>query len=229
MMNHSIFFLLLALALCGCSSTPEMATPEPVSDSVSQDGVPLVVVIDAPTADKGTSFGPHRWTYNGYTASHVLSTISAGPITVADDKDKVIDFEFRFPDMTTEEARPIAIQAISDAVGGKLESAEVSQTYYHMTCGALPVTEHIPGDEEGTKWSVHNEQAAAYEISLEELQELLEKYREELFTAAPDAACKVSIKLDILAPLANLSEKLRAQAGVQLEEKQRQVMGYTVN
>ncbi|WP_157975934.1 hypothetical protein [Lewinella sp. IMCC34191] len=194
--------------------------PAPVEESQS---VPDIQESTLPRNSRGTASGDNLMQYRGYPASYVLEQLSGMPVTYNLDDDPRIDFYYVYPELTTEEAKKVAVQKLVEFVGGQAREIPVATAGYLLqpTDAFGQVSEKDLGLE-GTIKSVHNSEVGATELSLESLAELLNTHRQEKFFV-DDTACCTNVRFDSDDAVIELRKQLLATAGVRLKSTERKV------
>ncbi|MGB3798520.1 MAG: hypothetical protein WA952_01825 [Lewinella sp.] len=185
--------------------------------------VPDIQETTLPTHSRGTAFGEHLMQYRGYPVSYVLEQVSDWPVTYELDNDPRIDFYYQYPELSTEEAKKVAIQKLADFVGGRLEEIESPTTGYLLertpTFGKVTAADL---DLTGVAKSVENNTVAATQVSMSGLADLLNEHRPEPFFANDDACC-VNVRFVSDDSVKKLRNQLLSTAGVRLQAVERSV------
>lgn len=183
-------------------------------------GVPKVEILEKRGNGIGSSSGPNLWSFTGYKASLVLSQVSDDVVVeVVEEKDKLINFYYHFPDLTKEEAKDLAIRAISKALRCVVDTSEVVLPVYEISCSEVGTSKSTEEAMTGAKLLVENGRATTYGITLFEVEELLNKHRHERFSAVRDDSCLVSVDIDLGASIVALTDSLYAQSGIKIVRK----------
>ncbi|PPK88222.1 hypothetical protein CLV84_1187 [Neolewinella xylanilytica] len=219
-MLRTLYLLLSIPLLLLLSSSPAVPDDNPAT--------PVITETTLPPFSHGTASGDNMMQFRGYTVSHVLSELTSLPVDYRLEEDPRIDFNYAYPDLSTEEATKVAIRALVEFVGGRVAGMFTTTPGYLLE--ASPTIGKRSAEDlglSGTGKKVENNRVGASELSLSELAALLNAYRPEGFYAEDDACC-VSVLFPADASLEALEQGLLETAGVRLRAGKPMVTGLRV-
>ena len=193
------------------------------------DTEPVISKTTLPRHSTGSAAGDNMMQYRGFTVSYVLQELSDVPVEYLPKEDPRIDFEYHYPDLSTPEARRVAIRALADFVGAQIE--EVRDPAAGFVLEASSEFGKIAPDDPslaGVNKRVENGKVTATRLSLSELADLLNEYRKERFVAPEDDSCCATVLFKVKSSVKQLEESLLETARVKLRSGADVVTGLRV-
>ena len=188
-----------------------MVNTEPVNTE------PVISKTTLPRHSTGSAAGDNMMQYRGYSVSYVLQALSDVPVEYVVEEDPRIDFKYHYPDLSTPEARQVAIRALADFVGARTEEVRDPAASFVLEASS-EFGKNAPDDPSlaGVAKQVDNGKVTATRLSLSELADLLNEYRKERFVAPEDDACCATVRFNVKSSVKQLEESLLESAGVRL-------------
>ena len=181
------------------------------------DTEPIISKTTLPPHNTGSAAGDNMMQYRGYPVSYVLQELSDVPVEYLPEEDPRIDFEYHYPDLSTPEARQVAIRALADFVDARTEEVRDPAAAFFLKA-TQEFGQEISEDPSlaGVIKQVQNGEVTATRLSLSELADLLHEYRKERFVAPAEETCCATVRFEIDSSLEELEESLLKSAGVSL-------------
>ncbi len=166
--------------------------------------------------------------FRGYTVSYVLRQLSPIPVDYQLEEDPRIDFNYVYPELTTEEAKVVAIQALVNFVGVQAEEVATTSGYWLETTSDFGKRSAEDLQLSGIVKAVENNRVSASVVSLTELTALLNEYRSERFFVDEDACC-ASVRFLSDGSVEDLEQHLMETAGVSLRTGKRKLTNLRIS